>query len=120
MPNTQPKKSLKRKGFHELKIKDYKSRTKQNEADDPDDWTPEKELLQAIIERAVQDACGGYDAKLTTTQMHVQREARVWLSSNSKQPFSFCWCVEYLVDEPKHMINLIRKGLKEKWNKKYN
>lgn len=65
-----------------------------------EEFHPEKLLIVAVIERAVRDyfypkkgnECRGGKA------MMLRREARVWLTDDSEEPFSFNWCCKQLDD----------------------
>lgn len=58
----------------------------------PDNQSPEKNLVTAIMERAVAD--------LFHKDAHVRRDANQWFKSNTPDmEFSFLWCLETLDKE---------------------
>ena len=70
--------------------------------------TPETELIQAIILRAICDCCpqtsrrssSQQSRNRTSQEIAYARDAREWLYSDSLQEWSFLWCVEQVVQDP--------------------
>lgn len=58
----------------------------------PDDAIPERRLILATLNSGVEDACippnaGGERGR-------ARDEARMWIASDARHPFSFRWCLE--------------------------
>ena len=69
-----------------------------------DPLRPERELLKHILVRAIKDATGN----VGNSDAHVILQARRWLRSNSKRPFSYLWICAQL-DRDAHVIrNFVR------------
>ena len=69
--------------------------------------TPEAELIQAVILRAIYDCCPQTSRRSSSQQSRNRtsqklanaRDAREWLYSDSLLPWSFRWCVEQVVPD---------------------
>lgn len=70
-----------------------------------DGSTPERDLLAAVLERAMQDAIKVHlvDGRPRMFQMNtaerIQAEANAWLESDSRDPMSCLDVLEYLTDD---------------------
>lgn len=67
--------------------------------------SPERNLLASVIQRAI---CDAYDK--TFHELHVRVEARGWLESTLKTPFSFLWACSILELNPKCIRQAIHNG----------
>ena len=69
--------------------------------------SPEAELIQAVILRAIYDCCpqrvrrsdSQQSRNRTSQELANSRDAREWLYSDSTEEWSFRWCVEQVVPE---------------------
>lgn len=114
--NTQTKEFLKPKDL----AKHRKSKRKpRHDTDKPEQWMPEFELLQAIIERAVFDFMGIWPTSKGMQDKSAMRNAKIWLFSDETREWGFRWCIEHLSDHPEILIKKIRKEL-TKWKKQQN
>ena len=114
----------------QLRVMDGLSAHSESYMSDTDlEWSGEQKLLGAMILRAV------LDANMDIPESHVLREryansrkgrlstelknlrerqiakfqALEWLLSKSMQPWSYCWCCEYLDVDPERLLEEIKE-----------
>jgi|GEM_PF-750527 hypothetical protein len=69
------------------------------------DFKPERNLLSAVLARAVCDAFGNIEV-----EKHVRRTARQWIFgvTDPNQPFSFDWVCNSLDIDPNELRRMLR------------
>jgi len=70
----------------------------------------ERDLVVAILTRALQDACGDLSGVPKNEQRKIQKAATLWVSKKSDRPFSFIFCAEILGLDPQSIRKRLASG----------
>jgi hypothetical protein len=69
----------------------------------------ERDLIAAVLERALQDVRGEVKDVSPKDRQRVQRDARMWIFRNAEKAFSFKWCADALGVDPYGIRKQIKK-----------
>jgi hypothetical protein len=88
--------------------------------ENPEEYTPERRLIAAILIRAIQDATNDTAEKIRnkadkSCKIHERKTALAFLSASFKEPYpdySCLWCLSFFHDSPERAQKLILEIIK--------
>ena len=72
---------------------------------------PEKDLVIAVLQRAVEDARGDLKGLGVKDRQKVQQSALGWIRRNTNRCFSFLWVCDALELDPEWIRRRIKDGI---------